>query len=159
LTHQVFVMPAVGRAADVNKVVEAWREQGLVPHFKLLTSKLGYHVVPVTGGVLDARVSVPVASRTPEDHMRALEIAVSRASGTMVDMNAMSASPGGFNRAFRANPERFPWGASHMVARDALVNLLLRSATTFTRHMKCQASPAFFTRLCALNLGVRTPMR
>jgi hypothetical protein len=152
-THQVFLMPAIRGPADVSKIVDAWRQQALVPHFRLLTSKLGYHVVPVTGGVLDGRVTIPVVARTPEEHMRALETAVSVASGTMVDMSGFGMRPGGFDDAFGANPGRFPWGASHMVARDALVNLLLRSATTFTWHMKCQASPSFFTRLCALNLA------
>jgi hypothetical protein len=152
LTHQVFQMPAVGGPADVEKIVDAWRQQSLVPHFRLLTSKLGYHVVPVNGGVLDARVTIPVKARTPTEHMLALEGAVSRASGTMVDMGGFGVSPGGLDRAFGVYPQRFPWGASHMVARDALVDLLLRSVTTFTWHMKCQASPSFFTRLCALNL-------
>jgi hypothetical protein len=158
LMQQVFLMPAVGGAnsnlpADVNKMVSAWRQQALVPHFRLLTSRLGYHVVPVTGAVLDARVTVPVKSRTPEEHMRALETAVSVASGTMVDMGGFGMRPGGFDSVFDSYPQPFPWGASHMVARDALVNLLLRSATTFTWHMKCQASPSPFSRLCALNPG------
>ena len=153
LTHQVFVMPAVGGPADVNKMVEAWKQQALVPNFRFLTSTLGYHVVPVSGGVLDGRVTIPVKTRTPTEHMLALETAVSVASGTMVDMGGFGMGPGGLDRVFRANPESFPWGASHMVARDALVDLLLRSATTFTWHMKCQASPSFFTRLCALNLA------
>ncbi len=46
----------------------------------------------------------------------------------------------------------FQWGVYSAVARDALIDLLNQSATTFSWRLMCQGSSQASDRLCALNL-------
>src|SRR5204862_1423409 len=70
-----------------------------------------------------------------------------------VDISAVPGKPRGFDEAFRAQPEVFQWGVHSVVARDALVDLLNQSATTFSWLLMCQASAQASDRFCALNVG------
>jgi hypothetical protein len=84
-------------AAAMTKVLDAYHEQNPgAPRFRFLQSKAGLHIVPtmardVTGiltpteSLLDAKVSVPVASRTATEHLSALCHAVTLARGVPVD--------------------------------------------------------------------------
>jgi hypothetical protein len=112
-----------------------------------------------TPSVLDQIVTVPGETRTSEQHLRALGAAISSASPIHVVISTVPGSRHGFDNAFRAQPEVFPWGANRVVARDALIDLLNQSATTFSWHLMCQASAQPSDRFCALNLGaIEVPM-
>jgi hypothetical protein len=58
----------------------------------------------------------------------------------------------GFDREFRSQPARFQWGATGAIARDALIELLDKSAITFLWSLKCQPSARAEDRFCALNI-------
>jgi hypothetical protein len=97
-------------------------------------------LVPATTP-LGARIDVPVEKRTASEHLKALCDAVSSATGATVRPNG-----GRFDHAFAANgyllprmstgAERpymlFEWGANGTTAREALIDLLGRSATRMT---------------------------
>jgi hypothetical protein len=168
---QSFLMPSeLGSERDpgvaLEKTLDAYHRQTSSSRFKVLTSKLGYHIVPVqahdergalvpVSSILDSRVAVAVQERTAGAHLRALASAVTAATGINVGLGGQG-DPGGFDRLFRARPSSgFAWGVGSMVARDALVELFDRSATTFSWRLFCQASSARAEDLrCALNLSL-----
>jgi hypothetical protein len=169
-TH-AFTMPAVsGSDTDLTRVLEntiaAYHQQTSGIRFKVLSSTLGYHVVPVQGhdengrsvsatSVLDHIVTVPSEARTAEGHLQALTAAISSTASLPVHINAFPGGhPDAIDRLFRPQAEVFPWGVSSAVARDALVDLFTQSATTFSWHLKCQASAQARDRFCMLNVGV-----
>jgi hypothetical protein len=169
-TH-AFTMPAVsGSDTDLTRVLEntiaAYHQQTSGIRFKVLSSTLGYHVVPVqvhdengrsvsATSVLDHIVTVPSEARTAEGHLQALTAAISSTASLPVHINAFPGGhPDAIDRLFRRQAEVFPWGVSSAVARDALVDLFTQSATTFSWELKCQASAQARDRFCVLNVGV-----
>jgi hypothetical protein len=158
-----FVMPQAGSVPDLaamlQKTIEAYHQQISGTRFKVMTSKLGYHIVPTqfhaengdlvpAKSVLDSQVTVPTEERTPREHLQALLSAVTSATG--VDIKTGGA--GDINIPFHAFPPQFKWGVSNGIARDALIDLLDRSATTFSWHLKCQPSGRPEDRYCVLNM-------
>jgi hypothetical protein len=165
---QSFIMPEVPSVPDLasalNQVLDAYHKQTSGTRFQFLSSKAGYHIVPrqvhdakgalvASASLLDANVTIAQIERTPQGHLAAFAAAVVAATGTRLDLSAIPFKPHGFDDAFRARPERFSWGAQSMVARDALIDLLNRSATSFSWRLKCQASAQPDARFCVLNLG------
>jgi len=148
------------------RTLDAYHHQTSGTRFRVLTSKLGYHIVPSevrdsTGGfaparnALDSAVAIPNELRTPMGHLLALGSAAGSSLGIQINVVAVPFKVGGFNDAFRSRPEKFSWGAN-AVARDALVDLLLRSATTFSWQLICQAAVSPANRFCALNVKAIT---
>src|SRR5262245_25584751 len=105
-----------------------------------------------TTSALDQMVTVPSETRSALQHLLALGAAISSTGPTRVTISAVPANPRGFDKAFRAQPEVFQWGVYSAVARDALIDLLNQSATTFSWRLMCQGSTQASDRLCALNL-------
>jgi hypothetical protein len=165
-----FSMPAeAGSDRDLssvlNKTLAAYHEQTDGPRFGILKSALGFHIVPVqafdqngslksTKSVLDTTISIPSQVRTASGHLHAIGDSVSMASGTHVEVSAVSGRPNGFDVAFGAEPDKFSWGADSIGGRDALIDLLSRSATTYSWRLKCQASAIVSERMCVLNVGM-----
>jgi len=146
------------------------------PHFRILESKYGFHVAPVTshdaGGhrvssssILDVNITVPEERRMPSEHFVAVCKAVAVSSGIHVDPDGqymdqwfalnglippkvISAAGEEQKRQFS-----FAWGAQAMTARDALISLLEQSATTLSWRVLCQPSTVPQNRACTLNLG------
>jgi hypothetical protein len=159
-----FTMPAEtgvdpDLASVLQKTLAAYHQQGLGARFQVLTSKWGYHIVPIQahdeGGSLvpassplDSHVYLTTETRTPLQHLSALLDAIGVASGVKIDPAMFG---GGFNSEFRSAPASFEWGAAGVVARDALIELLDKSATTFLWRLKCQPSARAEDRFCALN--------
>ncbi len=108
--------------------------------------------VPATSA-LDQIITVPNEVRTAMKHLLAIGAALNSTGPIHVDISAVPGSTRGFDTAFRAQPEVFQWGVHSTVARDALIDLLNQSATTFSWHLMCQASAQASDRLCALSLG------
>jgi len=161
-------MPESGPGTDLANVLEntiaVYHQQTSGTRFQVLSSTLGYHIVPVlghdeggrlvpTGSVLDQIVTVPSEARSAMQHLRALGEAISKSGPIRVVVSAVPAKPDGFDRAFHAQPGVFPWGAYSAVARDALIDLLNQSATTFSWRLMCQASAQASDRFCVLNMG------
>jgi hypothetical protein len=167
-THS-FVMPAESGpgtdfASALENAIAAYHQQTSGTRFQVLSSKLGYHIVPIqvhdesrrsvrATSALDQIVTVPTETRTARQHLLALGAAISSTGPTRVTIRAVPYSPDGFDRAFRAQPAVFQWGVNSAVARDALIDLLKQSATTFSWRLMCQGSTQPSDRLCALNLG------
>ena len=166
--RQSLIMPAdtglePNLAVMLEKTLQAYHQQQTSgPRFQVLTSKWGYHIVPAqvhdengalvpAMNLLDAHITVPEVERNPEAHLRALAAAVTGATGVLLDPAWYG---NGFDRLFHSSPARFTWGASDMVARDALIDLLQRSATTFLWRLQCQPSARPEDRFCALNMSM-----
>jgi hypothetical protein len=107
--------------------------------------------VPATSA-LDQIITVSSEARTAMKHLLAIGAALNSTGPIHVDISAVPGKPSGFDEAFRAQPDVFQWGVHSAVARDALVDLLNQSATTFSWHLMCQASAQASDRLCALSL-------
>jgi hypothetical protein len=165
---QSFLIPKSGLGTDLANALEntiaAYHQQTSGTHFQILSSRLGYHIVPIQKhdengqsvpaiSALDQIVTIPSEARSAEKHLLALGAAISSTGPIRVVISAVPGSVRGFDTAFRARPEVFPWGAYSAVARDALVDLLNQSATTFSWSLMCQASAQASDRFCALNLG------
>lgn len=165
---QTFVTPEFTTQDDLGTVLKntlmAYHRQTIGTRFDMISSKWGYHIVPVqvhddrgylvpAMSALDQVVSVPIEARTPEKHLDALAVAIGESGGGKIITSAVAGRAHGFNPAFRALPEVFPWGVDSVLARDALIDLLGRSATTFGWHLMCQPSLKATDRLCVLNLA------
>jgi hypothetical protein len=155
--------PGTDLATALENTIAAYHQQTSGTRFQVLSSKLGYHIVPVqvhdengrsvrATSALDQIVTVPSETRTALQHLHALGAAISSTGPTRVTISAVPANPRGFDKAFRAQPEVFQWGVYSAVARDALIDLLNQSATTFSWWLMCQGSTQASDRLCALNL-------
>jgi len=147
---------ALDLPARLAQVLAAYHEQTGGPRFQVLTSKLGLHIVPLqvrnrdgqfapAQNPLDKLVFIPQQERTAHGHLLALDSALVAAndglnitiSPKVVDLRGDS-----FNFMFaptRADDRPFVWGTavSNMTGRDALIDLLDRSATTFYWDMRC----------------------
>jgi hypothetical protein len=169
-THS-FSMPDSRPGTDLGTLLEntiaAYHQQSSGNsgnRFQLLSSKLGYHIVPVqmhdesgrsvpTTSALDRIITVPSAARTANEHLLALGAALNSALPFHVNVEAaFNGNTRGFNTAFRAQPDVFTWGVYSTVARDALIDLLNQSATTFSWQLMCQSSAQASDRFCALSL-------
>jgi len=166
---QGFLMPSeAGQGSDLalalQKTLSAYHQQTTGTRFQVLTSRLGYHIVPLqvhdsngafvpANSLLDAQIYIPNEARSARGHLQAFGAAVTAATGIPLDVSALPYQPQGFDNVFRARPERFTWGTEPKVARDALIDLLGMSATTFSWRLRCQASLQSDGRSCALDLA------
>jgi hypothetical protein len=111
---------------------------------------------------LDEPVFIPQQERTAHGHMLALRDAVAAAGKGLqmfllpqvVNIHGLDAT----NYLFAPTPadnRPFLWGTprSNMTARDALIDLLDRSATTFIWDLRCRGTASEKYNLCVLNLG------
>ncbi|MGD0869396.1 MAG: hypothetical protein ABSB88_07595 [Bryobacteraceae bacterium] len=146
----------------LDSFVDLYHRQTDGPRFTVLSSKLGLHIVPTqaydaTGRLtpavnpLDLVVSVPVASRTPSGHLRALCAQLSASSPVPIEFDASGMVPW-LDQFFAPPQAEFDWGAAPAVAREALIDLLDRSATSLCWKLLCQASAEPGDRLCMLNI-------
>ncbi len=172
---QSFIMPAETGVEPnlplvIDKMLQAFHQATVGTRFQVLTSKWGYHIVPVQArdesgalvpvhSVLDSIITVPVEERTGGEHLRALAAAVQSAIGMRVVGDSGGGSPRSFDAMFRqtsgskARPT-FSWGASAIVARDALVDLFDRSETTLLWDVRCQPSAQRQDRFCVINVSM-----
>jgi hypothetical protein len=149
----------------LNRTLDEYHRQTNGPRFAVLTSRWGLHIVPTqvhdengqlveAVNPLDARITVPVEARTATQHFVAVLSQVSLAAGIGMEFSpdTVTLTPGfdPFEAHFGADPIRFPWGTSGTVARDAIVDLLDRSATTYSWSLGCE--PGHSTK-CYFSLG------
>ena len=87
------------------------------------------------------------------EHVAALRTMIQSASGMRI-VSGDAGKPGGFDRLFLSEPPKFTWGVNGVTARDALIDLLEHSATTFRWGLWCQPSAQAQDRLCSLTLGM-----
>jgi hypothetical protein len=181
--------PAPDLPARLAQVLATYDQQTNGPRFKVLTSKLGLHIVPLqvrdrdghlapAQNPLDRLVFIPQQERTAHDHLRALQsalvVANSALSTTPVTGPSYSAGSDGFeigigplvndtrgdslNFMFaptRADDRPFVWGTAipSMSARNALIDLLDRSATTFYWDMLCRGTLSVRYNVCTMHIA------
>jgi hypothetical protein len=136
------------------RTLAAYHQQTEGPRFAVLTSRYGLHIVPTqvrdeagrwveAVNPLDAKITVPQAERTAREHFVAVLKEVSSATGVGMTFlpSTVSRTPGvdPFEDHFAVGSSRFSWGTSETVARDAVLDLLERSATTYSWHNGCDA--------------------
>jgi hypothetical protein len=141
-----------------------------------MASKLGLHLVPdlvrgadgtlaSTRNPLDILVNLPVAQRTPTAHLRALCAELSAASGVNITFVGPAAYPleqiympgGHFGRRGSREDLTVPWGADGVPAREALVNLLVPSATTLRWHLICRTDKSCFIQVGPIQFITQKP--
>jgi len=158
------------------RVLEDYHEQGDAPRFRIARSSYGLHLIPETvrdaGGVaaaaknpLDSIVTVPKGARTASGHFVAICAAAGRAAVLPLQcsiagldnwLERLFGAPGGTvdwaaPHSASAEGGALDWGASGVSARDALIDLLSHSATTFTWRLYCQPG-AKASDFCVVNL-------
>jgi hypothetical protein len=168
-TPQSFLMAENGPGTDLASALEntiaAYHQATSGTRFQVLPSKLGCHIVPVlmhdqngrsvpATSALDQIITVPSEARTAMKHLLAIGAALNSTGPIHVDVSAVPGNPRGFDNAFRAQPEVFQWGVHSVMARDALIDLLNQSASTFSWQLMCQASAQARDRMCALNVNL-----
>jgi len=146
-------------AALLGKVLQAYHQQTDGPVFRIAQSRWGLHILPAQArngagqfvsvkSMLDAHIDVPVANRTPFGHFQAICAAVTDSVGIKLEPFSPS-----LNRLFAPNGIRppkvltdkdeeqisFAWGATGLIAREAVISLLDQSSTTLTWKVLCQA--------------------
>jgi hypothetical protein len=158
--------PAKVDAALLEKIVADYQHQTNGAQFKVLTSRWGLHVLPVrirdgsgrwvqAASLLDVRIDVPTTSRTPSSHLDAICAAVTRSSG--IKLQPLAPYP---DEAYAPNGKVLPrglppdgslmtdkmieqisfvWGTTGTNAREAIITLLEKSATTMSWQVQCQA--------------------
>jgi hypothetical protein len=105
---------------------------------------------------LDASVDVPPQERSVTEHFKALCAALGSFFGMDIryfDGNAYINGTSLFEQHFAAQPARFTWGTSGQTARDAVIGLLERSATTYSWQLRCEDAATPKDRLCVLNIA------
>jgi hypothetical protein len=152
-TPAFFAFPAPsaqsGLTADLASALGVYH-QANGPKFAVQSSKLGLHVIPTlthdqngvlipSKNLLDVFITVPTAARTPYAHFEALCAALALATGVKV----MPWIPftEGWQFEFGADPTTFSWGANSETGREAIIDLLDRSATSMTWRLFCRAGP------------------
>ncbi len=163
-----FAPPPSGSSTSPGEIldnaVRAFNGQTRGPHFQMSSSKLGLHLFPAeehnasgqlvsASNILDSLISVPTVVRTASGHFAQICAAASAASGAGVECSAAGVRPW-LDETFAANPKPFAWGVNGISARGALVDLILKSATTITWEFLCGATADWGAagRSCVLNL-------
>jgi hypothetical protein len=148
--------------AAVRALVDAYQAQNPDgPRYRVLESNFGFHIVvsqsrDESGNLvavqspLDYRITVPLADRTATGHLNALCDAVTAALAATgvaglrnrtTDFGSAFAT-GGYDRSQPITGQERPgtffrWGATGLIARDALIDLLSHAATTLTWRLEC----------------------
>jgi hypothetical protein len=161
---------------EVLDVIHGQNAEG--PRFKIEKFRLGLHILPAeyhnmkgmlvpAKSILDAYVNVPAGMRMASEHLRAICESVKAATGVKLDPPFTALDY--FYAANGLKPPRnasimleakekeqysFVWGISGVTAREAVLSLFERSATTFSWWMLCDP-PIFGPKLwgCALNVS------
>jgi hypothetical protein len=155
--EQSFVLPKAAKSEKnlgiaLHRILEAYDQQTSGTRFQVLSSKLGYHIVPLQGSVLDSPVEVARQERTALEHLAAFAAAVQASTGVKFRFIRNAGKSRGFDQSFALNPasSSFPWGTQPAVARDVLIDLLRRSSQSLSWRISCQAAPQAADRSCMI---------
>jgi hypothetical protein len=162
----------------LNEILKAYQSQTDGPRFKVLTSSWGLHIVPSevrdrngvfaqTKSVMDYVIDVPIAKRTPSEHLAAICKAIANSSGIKVGANdawltqlygpnGIAVITGGLMPPKEVLKRldalsSINWGVTRKIARDALLDLLKGSASTVSWRVFCDSKECGFN-LMSMNL-------
>ena len=150
----------------LRKTLDAYHQQTAGPRFQIVASKWGLHLIPAqmrdengrlakATNPLDAHVNVPQQERSATEHFRELCATLSSFLNMKIKYFDGSIALNGetaFEQHFAAQPVHFTWGTNGMAARDAILDLLERSATTYSWQFLCEDASTPQARLCVLNI-------
>ena len=157
-------------SADLKAVLEAsiqdYNRQTDGPKFKLLSSRLAWHIVPdqvrTRSGLLEPAknpldvfvTTVAEDSRTISGHLRALAGALSIATGLQIKFSSTISALrlNGLEDAFGGNTREFRWGVTGATARTALIDLLERSEITLSWDFMCSGGAKLHNEPCYLSI-------
>jgi hypothetical protein len=152
-------------AAHLKGLVDAFNAGNAPLAFGVLETAWGLHIVPVRSkdargagapapSLLETHVTISSQRRWPMLHVAAIAQAVSSSSGVRVESS--SGTMGfGVNQLFlqEQSSPTIEWGApGPMKARDALLDLLSKSATTLSWQFNCQPASPNTTEFCVLSV-------
>ena len=150
-------------ARAISRIISAYNNQNLGVHFRAESSPFGFHIIGMetrdgtgryaqTPALLDAVINIPEDRRTPSDTFEAICLAVQSATGIQVNANVALTRPY-FDPLYRgAGDSTLTWGVAQRTAREALIDFLEKSATSFSWKVMCQPAPRQEHRLCVLSL-------
>jgi len=161
-------------AAVLGRALAAYHSQTDGPRYKIMTSRLGLHLVPdqVRGSdgafaparnALDTVLSIPVTLKTPTEHLADLCAELSRATGAHIQLLGVSGNytletiymPNGHSGGRLSREDlSVAWGAEGISAREALIDLLAPSATSVPWRFVCKAGKECFIVADAIRLPV-----
>lgn len=155
----------------LNKVIDSYHQRSDGPRFKVASSAWGFHIIPSQvrdengrfvdeRSLLDVPIAIPKAKRTPAEHLHEICASITASTGIRLDSPAMymnerfTPSSIKVHYRFRWIAEEdldkisFEWGAANMTARQAVISLFERSATSLSWRLLCEADGEF----CVLNV-------
>ena len=150
-------------AAFATQIVEATNRLSDGPTFQVRTSTFGIHIVPLASAndsgrvapvvpLLDRSIAILEEYRTPYEHLKALCKAITVSTGMRVVTDTGAIGPR-FDQLFYGEENPWSaWGIPLKPARDALIDLLSNSATTFSWRFNCQPASSPEDRFCVLGL-------
>jgi hypothetical protein len=152
--------------AALRKILDAYHQQTTGPRFQIVASAYGLHIVPLqvhdergqfvpARNLLDASVDVLPQERTATEHFRALCATLGSFFGMDIhyfDGSLFLNNTTSFEQHFAAQPARFTWGTNGLTARDAVIGLLERSATTYSWSLRCEEGETPKDRMCVFNI-------
>jgi hypothetical protein len=143
----------------LGRALGEYRKQNELPSFRIWSSSFGLHIAPeafrdakglpaASKSALDATVSIPTAVRSVSDSLGSICASASPAAGVKIVCSAVAINEDWYKKLFAAPGGTLEWGAAGMSARDALIDLFDRSATTFSWRLYCGPSD----QTCVLNV-------
>jgi hypothetical protein len=139
-------VPGAELPAELANVLSVFHQVSATK-FGVQSSKLGLHVVPIlvhdqngalvpAKNLLDAYVTVPQEERKVRAHFEALCAAISRATGIKVQAAEDPFGKGTWENVFGPK-DGFTWAVNSMTGREAVIDLLDKSATSLSWILSC----------------------
>jgi len=149
-------------AGVLIQVLSEYEKLNDAPRFRVVTSRFGLHIIPdmVRGAdgnlgfarsPLDANIAIPRAVRTATAHLGSICDAAAPLADVTLVCSAAGFNEDWFEKLFAAPQGKLEWGSSGTSARDALLDLLGGSATTFSWRLNCVPG-APHGQYCVLNV-------
>ena len=152
-------------AAHLKTLVNAFNAGNAPLGFGVLESAWGLHIVPLRNqdargvegpapSLLDSYVVVASDKRRPMGHVEALAQALTSRSGVRVESGSGALGLGVDQLYLQSDSSpTFEWGTAGAVkARDALLELFSKSATTLSWRFNCQPAASDAPAFCVLNV-------
>lgn len=151
--------------AHLKSLVNAFNAGNAPLGFGVFETAWGLHIVPIRNkdargaeapapSLLDTRVVVASDKRRPMGHVEALAQALTSRTGIRVESGSGTLGFGVDQLYLQADSSpTFKWGTAGAVkARDALLDLFSKSATTLSWRLNCQPASSDASPFCVLNV-------
>ena len=134
-------------ARALGNILAAYQKDNNGTAFRVIASPYGLHIAPMQS-LLDTIITIPPEVRSIAGHIDAICQSVSAIIGSKLARPSEGA-PSSIYGLFAPFGGTFEWGVKQVTARDALIDLLSRGATT-TWRLFCGAGDTPLARTCWL---------